>query len=630
MAPAPALPAGADLVGAKIAAKIFHQLIGRNRLDEQRHHRFRHKTMRLSGLQKEVLALYRQCLRECRRKPQLVEQSTRAHFEKFVRDEFSRNLAIDKRDFAAVEFLLRKGHRQLDVYSSPGIKDIRRSSRAHTPILKQPSPPASPGSVYSSDMRQDPQQYAEVSSHGAHKKPSTSFHHAQADIRTTAEAKASFRGVSMRSLDAASSVDNSWEPSELSLDLDSFPIPPLKVPPRKPVFAGSASATLASPPQSRATALPNPKPSACLPKMGFSSPQTRRKSHVYMPKSPRSPHNWLLDGTADFVSATKHASIDAALVEAISRSVCQQLRLFNAISKNNQDKMTSRASKEAPTSRHKDPSRVPNRSNSLERLSGRRHGQPEAAVGPRQLSPLLPFRPEFRAAGLAVTSKDQKRNFPAYIARLISSKSSRKQKGQARGKQPKVSRFDGFDEQDSSPSSMSELSFAASQDMDEWRHALIEEAPVRKQKRRPDKAKKKSKRHWFSCFPKDEESSRGIPSQAIAPPNVPMRTSSIPDSFSTPEDGHEGESDVIDRDVLRGLHIAASAACDEEVDTFVRNKTGLRLRRFLADLMVLETLRDVQPDQGNGPGARRKKSTLRKLKQQVRRSREIGELGMVA
>ncbi|EGR47775.1 uncharacterized protein TRIREDRAFT_108481 [Trichoderma reesei QM6a] len=77
--------------------------------------------MRLSGLQKEVLALYRQCLRECRKKP----QDTRAHFEKFVRAEFSRNITIEKRDFAAIEFLLRKGHRQLDVYSSPGIKDIR-------------------------------------------------------------------------------------------------------------------------------------------------------------------------------------------------------------------------------------------------------------------------------------------------------------------------------------------------------------------------------------------------------------------------------------------------------------------------------------------------------------------------
>ncbi|KAG5932044.1 hypothetical protein E4U53_001514 [Claviceps sorghi] len=77
--------------------------------------------MRHSGLQKEVLTLYRQCLRESRKKP----ASTRAHFEQFARTEFSRNLSLDKRDFAAIEFLLRKGRRQLDTYSSPGIKDIR-------------------------------------------------------------------------------------------------------------------------------------------------------------------------------------------------------------------------------------------------------------------------------------------------------------------------------------------------------------------------------------------------------------------------------------------------------------------------------------------------------------------------
>lgn len=400
----------------------------------------------------------------------------------------------------------------------------KRSSRAHTPVRKQPSPPASPGSVYSSDMRQAPEQnYTETRSHGAHKTPPDPSYCVQADNRTTGEAKAPFHGSSMRSLDAASSVDNSWELSELSVDLDSFPIPPLKIPLRQPAFAASASATLANPSQSHATALPNPETTACLPKTGFSSPQTRRKSHVYMPKNPRSPHNWLLDGTADFASASKHASIDSALVEAISRSVCQQLRLFNAISKNNQDKMTSRASKVTPASRHKDHSQIPNRLNSLERTTGRRHRQQEAAMIPGQrknppetpaksnislhtVSPLLPFRPEFRAAGLAVTSKDQKRNFPAYIAKLISSKSSRKHKSHFRGKQPKVSRFDGFDEEASSPSSMSEISFAASQDLDEWRYALIEEAPVRKQKRRPDKANKKSKRHWFSCFPKDEES----------------------------------------------------------------------------------------------------------------------------
>ncbi|KAL2200054.1 complex 1 protein-domain-containing protein [Corynascus similis CBS 632.67] len=77
--------------------------------------------MRLSGLQKEVLALYRQCIRECRKKP----EASRKHFQVFARNEFDKNIKIDKRDFAAVEFLLRKGRRQLDMYSSPGVKDIK-------------------------------------------------------------------------------------------------------------------------------------------------------------------------------------------------------------------------------------------------------------------------------------------------------------------------------------------------------------------------------------------------------------------------------------------------------------------------------------------------------------------------
>lgn len=112
--------------------------------------------MRLSGLQKEVLSLYRQCLRESRKKPQVGQpcrqflpfctltwllKTSRPHFVNFIRyvmrqvlrtrrlltqhrTEFSRNLAVEKRDFAAIEFLLRKGKRQLDAYSAPGIKDI--------------------------------------------------------------------------------------------------------------------------------------------------------------------------------------------------------------------------------------------------------------------------------------------------------------------------------------------------------------------------------------------------------------------------------------------------------------------------------------------------------------------------
>ncbi len=97
--------------------------------------------MRLSGLQKEVLSLYRSCIRECRKKP----VATRKNFQVFARQvsaennipwlggeangrartEFEKNLKIDKRDFSAIEFLLRKGRRQLEMYASPGVKDIK-------------------------------------------------------------------------------------------------------------------------------------------------------------------------------------------------------------------------------------------------------------------------------------------------------------------------------------------------------------------------------------------------------------------------------------------------------------------------------------------------------------------------
>ncbi|KAK3335390.1 complex 1 protein-domain-containing protein [Cercophora scortea] len=78
--------------------------------------------MRLSGLQREVLSLYRQCLRECRKKP----QATQAHFRTFARREFEKNIQLDKRDFSAIEFFLRKGRRQMEMYASPGVKDVRQ------------------------------------------------------------------------------------------------------------------------------------------------------------------------------------------------------------------------------------------------------------------------------------------------------------------------------------------------------------------------------------------------------------------------------------------------------------------------------------------------------------------------
>ncbi|KAL3441145.1 complex 1 protein-domain-containing protein [Aspergillus insuetus] len=76
---------------------------------------------RLSGLQREVLSLYRKCLREIRKKP----VDSRSNFKSYTRAEFNNHLSVSKKDFNAIEYLLRKGARQLEMYSSPGIRNIR-------------------------------------------------------------------------------------------------------------------------------------------------------------------------------------------------------------------------------------------------------------------------------------------------------------------------------------------------------------------------------------------------------------------------------------------------------------------------------------------------------------------------
>ena len=76
---------------------------------------------RLSGLQRDVLSLYRQCVRAIKQKP----ETSQANFRSFARREFEAHLHVDKKDFGTVEFLLRKGQRQLELYKAPGIRNVR-------------------------------------------------------------------------------------------------------------------------------------------------------------------------------------------------------------------------------------------------------------------------------------------------------------------------------------------------------------------------------------------------------------------------------------------------------------------------------------------------------------------------
>ncbi|KAI1266105.1 hypothetical protein F5Y18DRAFT_426619 [Xylariaceae sp. FL1019] len=52
-------------------------------------------------------------------------------------------------------------------------------------------------------------------------------------------------------------------------------------------------------------------------------------------------------------------------------------------------------------------------------------------------------------------------------------------------------------------------------------------------------------------------------------------------------DDHDDAS-IADRDVLKGLQVAIQAAADDLFDAYIRHKTGLRIRRFLADLKAFD------------------------------------------
>ena len=88
---------------------------------------------RLSGLQKDVLALYRSILRETIRKDrkptvdihaplnQLFSSSSKSSTS-FARDKFREEASSVKRsDFKTIEYKIRKGQKQLKLLQMPGV-----------------------------------------------------------------------------------------------------------------------------------------------------------------------------------------------------------------------------------------------------------------------------------------------------------------------------------------------------------------------------------------------------------------------------------------------------------------------------------------------------------------------------
>ncbi|CAK9441138.1 uncharacterized protein LODBEIA_P50070 [Lodderomyces beijingensis] len=75
---------------------------------------------KLSGLQRDVLALYKQCIKTSYSKPKETQQ----HWRNYIREEFHKYRNLPKRQFSTIEHLLRTGSRRLEMFSNPQIKDI--------------------------------------------------------------------------------------------------------------------------------------------------------------------------------------------------------------------------------------------------------------------------------------------------------------------------------------------------------------------------------------------------------------------------------------------------------------------------------------------------------------------------
>jgi succinate dehydrogenase assembly factor 1 len=81
-------------------------------------------TLQHSGLQKEILAFIRQCLRACRTKP----LESKELFHQYIMQKSKEyQHGIDKKDIQTIEYLLRRYKRQLETLKDPRVTRIGKS-----------------------------------------------------------------------------------------------------------------------------------------------------------------------------------------------------------------------------------------------------------------------------------------------------------------------------------------------------------------------------------------------------------------------------------------------------------------------------------------------------------------------
>ncbi|SPJ83752.1 uncharacterized protein FTOL_10268 [Fusarium torulosum] len=183
----------------------------------------------------------------------------------------------------------------------------------------------------------------------------------------------------------------------------------------------------------------------------------------------------------------KAVDVNNELINAISRNIAQQLHLLSIKSEGTR----IHKNPEQPTPKKSDSlsneSRTPSQREALNRFTRelRQYAEqsgakgklpiftptpPASGVSLHTINALLPFRSEFKAAGLAVTSKDQAKS-SSHPAPSGKPQSMTNQASESRLKQPHVTQVDS---NAGCPSSSTEIPFPAVKDMDEWRYAMVD------------------------------------------------------------------------------------------------------------------------------------------------------------
>merc|ERR1712086_522727 len=88
----------------------------------QKKRRRRVKSNQLSGIQKQVLKLYRDLFRAAREK----SPAGRKSIEDETRDRFRKNLHLSRKDFGHIEHMIRQGEKQLKTVQMKGFDGISR------------------------------------------------------------------------------------------------------------------------------------------------------------------------------------------------------------------------------------------------------------------------------------------------------------------------------------------------------------------------------------------------------------------------------------------------------------------------------------------------------------------------